>query len=412
MPDFKNKNQYSDWTRERRNGIPKAEAGGKSSFLNFSRPASLSTLIHNKLFLFAFLSIIGAGLVMLTHAKNSPKNIRIQKAIASSIAKTNNPTSSPKSNPTSENSPPRVRPVQFNSKYTPLSMDEILAQAKRTVFSLKTPQGSGAGFLLSPDGIIVTQTRFIGRSDEVGVLIPSRGIKKAVVLKKLTDPLDLAFLKVEKSDIEDEPLQQSDKCKEGEEIMALGFPLGEKSGEPTFTTGIMRNCNSIHQGVRYFQIDKAVASENMGGPLINPKGEVIGIFKGKLAFKGQEEMNVGLPIHMVRAVMEDKLVHLEERVKEREKFFKYIYDDFWIITSREYENYQKNLTLLHAAGKLSAQEAYQLEKNPLNPPTGFSSLKTWIADLTERVMNEEITKEKAISLIKSHFDSSSLGKSI
>ncbi len=408
MPDFKNKNQYSDWKRERRNGIPKAEAGGKSSFLRFSRPASLSTLIHNKLFLFAFLSIIGVGLVMLTHVKNSPKNIGIQKAIASSIAKTNNP----KSNPTSENSSPRVKPVQFNSKYTPLSLDEILAQAKRTVFFLKTPQGSGAGFLLSSDGIIVTQTRIIGRSDEVEVLIPSRGIKKAVVLKKLIDPLDLAFLKVEKSDIEDEPLQQSDKCKEGEEIMALGFPLGEKSGEPTLTTGIMRNCNSSHQGVRYFQVDKAVAPENMGGPLINPEGEVIGIFKGKLSIKGQEEMNVGLPIQMVRAVMEDKLVHLEERIKEREKFFKYIYDDFWIITSREYENYQKNLTLLHAAGKLSAQEAYQLEKNPLNPPSGFSSLKTWIADLTERVMNEEITKEKAVSLIKSHFDSSSLGKSI
>jgi hypothetical protein len=237
-------------------------------------------------------------------------------------------------------------------------------------------------------------------------------MKKAVVLKKLTDPLDLAFLKVERSDFEDGPLQHSDICKEGEEIVALGFPLGEKSGEPTLSTGIIRNCNSPHQGVRYFQVDQAVAPENMGGPLINPKGEVIGIFKGKLALKGQEEMNVGLPIQMVRAVMEDKLVHLEERIKEREKFLKYIYDDFWVFASGEYEHYQKNLVLLHNAGKLSTQEAYRLEKNPLTPPPGFSSLKAWIADLTERVLNEEISKEKAITLIKTHFDSSALERSL
>jgi len=410
MPDSKNKIPHPDRVRERKSGIAKTEAEENVSSLESNRAPSLLIIFHNKLFLFIFLGIIVVGLLMLNQVKSSPKNIAIQKTVAPSISQTNNLASSPASNPTSEDPSPRVRTVQFNSKYTPLSQDEILARAKSTVFFLKTPQGSGAGFLLSPDGIVVTQTRIIGRSDEAEVLIPS-GIKKAVVLKRLTDPLDLAFLKVEKSDLEGETLYHSDICKEGEEIMVLGFPSGEESGEPILTTGIIRNCNSPYQGVRYFQVDRAVASENRGGPVINLKGEVIGIFKGKLALNGQEEVNVGLPIQMVRAVMEDKLVHLEERIKEREKFFKYIYDDFWILSSREYEQYQKNLTLLHAAGKLSAQDAYQLEKIPLNPPHGFSSLKAWIADLAERVLKEEITKDNAISLIKEHFDSSSLEKS-
>jgi hypothetical protein len=138
---------------------------------------------------------------------------------------------------------------------------------------------------------------------------------------------------------------------------------------------------------------------------------VIAISKGKLTVD-QEEMNVGLPIKVVQGIMEDKLAYLEERVKEREKFFKYIYDDFWAIAAREYEGYQKNLTSLHTEGKLSAEEAYRLEKIPLTPPPGFSSLKAWIADLTERVIKEEITKEKAVASLRSHFDLSYVEKSL
>jgi S1-C subfamily serine protease len=312
MPDSRSKTPHPDRIRERKGGIPKREEGEPVSSPESNRDPSLLAVSHNKLFLFILLGIIIVGLLLLTQFRNSPKTIGTQKAAAPPIAKANDPAPSSASNPPSENVSPVVRQAQFNAKNTSLSPDEILARAKRAVFLLKTPQGSGTGFLLSPDGIVVTRTRIIGRNDEAEVLVPS-GIKKAAVLKRLTDPLDLAFLKVEKSDLEDEALQHSDICKEGEEIMVFGFPSGEKSGEPTLTTGIIRNCNSPYQGVRYFQLDPAVASENTGSPVVNLKGEVIGIFKGKLALNGQEEMNVGLPIQTVRAIVEDKLVHLEER---------------------------------------------------------------------------------------------------
>jgi S1-C subfamily serine protease len=259
--------------------------------------------------------------------------------------------------------------------------------------------------------VIVTHARIIGRSDEAEVLIPSLGMRRAVVLKKLTDPLDLVFLKVEGTDLESEPLQNSNSCREGEEVIEIGFPFPEKSGEPTLTRGIMRNCNGLYQGVRYLQVDQGGSPESIGSPLINSKGEVIAISKGKLAVD-REEMNVGLPIKVVRGVMEDKLAYLEEKIKEREKFYKYVYDDFWVTVSSEYQGYQKNLLSLYNEGKLSAEEAYVLEKNPLAPPAGFSSLKNWIADLAERVRNEEITREKAIAQIKGHFDLSYLEKSL
>jgi S1-C subfamily serine protease len=82
---------------------------------------------------------------------------------------------------------------------------------------------------------------------------------------------------------------------------------------------------TLHQGLRYFQFDPEVAQAGMGAPLFNFKGEVIGILQGRLALPGQEEISVGLPIQTVRAVMEDNWF-ISKR-SEREKFYKYIYDD-------------------------------------------------------------------------------------
>jgi len=54
-------------------------------------------------------------------------------------------------------------------------------------------------------------------------------------------------------------------------------------------------------------------------------------------------------------------------------------------------------------GVISTPEAYQLEKRPLTPPAGYPSLKNWVADLTERVVQGELTKEKAAGIVKDHF---------
>ena len=277
---------------------------------------------------------------------------------------------------------------------------------------MKSSKGRGTGFLLSSDGIVLAHTGIIGLNQEAEVLVPSQGEKKGVVLKKLTAPLDLTFLKVEGAEFESGPPPYSDLCQEGEEILALSFPPGKNGAEPLPTTGIIRNCNRLHQGLRYFQLDPAVAQAGMGAPLFNFKGEVIGILQGKLALPGEEEISVGLPIQTVRAVMEDKLVHLEEKVKEREKFYKYIYDDLWVVASDEYQAYQKKLAVLNEGGKLTTEEAYRLERTALTPPSGFASLKAWIADLGERVLKEELTKEKAIHLIRAHFTLASQQKSL
>lgn len=284
------------------------------------------------------------------------------------------------------------------------SLEDTLQKASRALVSIKTAQGKGIGFLLSDRGLILTNAHIIGKSDEAEIFFQSGASKKGIILKKLPLPLDIAFLQVEGDDFEAFPLANSDHCLEGEEILTLGFPGGGNWGSrPTPSRGIIRNCNKAYQGVQYLEVDSAINSENDGGPILNQKGEVIGLSKGEFKIPGLESPLYGLSIHVVKASLDQKLVHLEERIREREKFFKYVYDDLWITVSSEYQNYQKKLSLQSYQGIISVQEAYQLEKRPFTAPAGYPSLKNWVADLTERVVRGEISKEKAVAIVKDHF---------
>ncbi len=401
MPLSKDRLSYLVWIKEKKRFGSKSDAEKSLSLRKCGWPDALAGVLQNRFWVFLFVCLTaGALLLWWIPSKHS----------ASSGSQSFFPArTGPQAN---ESLTPPARAARQHAKFTPLSPDEIVGRAKKAVFLLKTSKGKGTGFLLSSDGIVVAHTGIIGLNQEAEVLVPSQGEKKGVVLKKLTAPLDLAFLKIEGGEFEPGPPPYSDLCQEGEEILALSFPPGGNAAEPLATTGVIRNCNRLHQGLRYFQFDPEVAQAGMGAPLFNFKGEVIGILQGRLALPGQEEISVGLPIQTVRAVMEDKLVHLEEKVKEREKFYKYIYDDLWVVASNEYQAYQKKLALLNEGGKLSTEEAYRLEKTALTPPSGFPSLKAWIGDLGERVLKEEVTKEKATHLIRAHFTLSSQEKNL
>ena len=285
-----------------------------------------------------------------------------------------------------------------------ISLEDTLQKAYRALVFIKTAQGKGCGFLLSNRGLILTNAHIIGKSDEAEISFHSGAGKRGVVLKKLPLPLDIAFLQIDGDDFEPLPLANSNHCQEGEEIVALGFSDGEYWGSrSTLSKGSIRDCNKPYQGVQYLQIDSAIHPKNNGGPILNQRGEVIGISKGEFNIKGLEGALYGLSIHVVKDSLNQKLTQLEERIRERELFFKYVYDDLWITLSSEYRNYQEKLSLQNGRGVVSTQEAYQLEKRPLTPPSGYPSLKNWVADLSERVVKGELTKEKAVRIVKDHF---------
>jgi len=119
-----------------------------------------------------------------------------------------------------------------------LSFEDVLQKAQKTLVLIKSAQGSGSGFLLPHPGIIVTSAQIVGRSDPAEVFLQSGPVRTATVLKRLPLPLNIAFLQVEEIDWEVPPLAASDRCREGEEIWAVGNPDGDRWGGKTY--GIKR----------------------------------------------------------------------------------------------------------------------------------------------------------------------------
>ena len=285
------------------------------------------------------------------------------------------------------------------------SLEDLLPQARKIVVLIKSDQGSGSGFLLPQPGLIATSAHILGKSDEAEVSFSSGAIKKAVVLKRLPMPVDVALLQVEDFGFDWLPLADSDRCQEGEEVVAVGVPGSDKwRPDLVMTKGKILRCNTPYQGVQYLQIDRDMHPAAIGGPVMNTRGEILGMARGELAGSSFEGARYGLAINIVKGLIDQRLAHLEERIKEKEQFYKYLYDDLWVVLSSEHQAYQKKLSDLSGKGTLSAQEATRLDKIGLQPPDGQSSMKNWVAGLAEKVIRGDLTKEQASGRIKHHFE--------
>ena len=295
-------------------------------------------------------------------------------------------------------------PVDKGEKIT-YSLEDLLPQARKIVVLIKSSQGSGSGFLLPQPGLIATSAHILGGSDEAEVFFSSGAVKKAVVLKRVPMPVDVALLQVEDFGLDWLPLADSDRCQEGEEVVAVGVPGSDKwRPDLVLTKGKILRCNNPYQGVQYLQIDRDMHPAAIGGPVLNARGEILGMARGELAGSSFEGARYGLAINIVKGLIDQRLAHLEERVKEKERFHKYLYDDLWVVLSAEHQAYQKKLSDLYGKGTFSAQEATRLDKKGLQPPDGQSSMKDWVAGLTEKVIRGDLTKEQASERIKHRFE--------
>lgn len=147
-----------------------------------------------------------------------------------------------------------------------------------------TPQpqyqsGLGSGFIISKDGYILTNQHVIEGAEEISVLV--KGHKKSYTAQLIgAEPsLDLAVLKIEGKDFPTLPLGDSNQIRAGNWVIAIGSPFGL---ENTVTTGVISaKERPLEIDGRSFehllQTDASINPGNSGGPLLNLKGEVIGI---------------------------------------------------------------------------------------------------------------------------------------
>jgi serine protease Do len=135
-------------------------------------------------------------------------------------------------------------------------------------------RGVGSGFLISDDGYVLTNAHVVDGADEVIVTMTDRREFKAKVLGS-DKRSDVALLKVEAASLPYLTIGDSDKIRVGEWVIAIGSPFNLES---TVTAGIISaKSRDTGEYLPLIQSDVAVNPGNSGGPLINMRGEVIGI---------------------------------------------------------------------------------------------------------------------------------------
>jgi serine protease Do len=136
------------------------------------------------------------------------------------------------------------------------------------------PRGVGSGFILTADGFVMTNAHVVEGADEVLVTLPDKREFKAKIIgaDKRTD---VAVVKIEATGLPAVRVGDVSKLKVGEWVMAIGSPFGL---ENTVTAGIVSaKGRDTGDYLPFIQTDVAINPGNSGGPLINMRGEVIGI---------------------------------------------------------------------------------------------------------------------------------------
>ncbi len=184
-------------------------------------------------------------------------------------------------------------------------------QQQPSIDTQKIERDIGSGFVVSSDGLVVTNKHVVSDVNAGYVVITKDG-KEYEVEKIDRDPLnDLAILKINANDLATVAMGDSDVLKVGQSVVAIGTALGEF--RHTVTTGVISGLGrGITAGDGYFQMseeldnviqtDAAINPGNSGGPLLNSLGQVIGV--NVAIAQGSENIGFALPVNLIKDALD------------------------------------------------------------------------------------------------------------
>ncbi|MEP7235537.1 MAG: trypsin-like peptidase domain-containing protein, partial [Ignavibacteriota bacterium] len=216
-----------------------------------------------------------------------------------------------------------IREQQYYDPFADFSNDPMFRQffgnQRRGGYTQKYKvEGLGSGFIISPDGFILTNDHVAGNATKI--IVTTTGGKQYDAKLIATDPIqDVALVKIEAENLPFLKLGNSEDLSIGEWAIAMGNPFGlfKLNDKPTVTVGVISNTGvnlGLEQGKNYrgmIQTDAAISSGNSGGPLLNANGEVIGI---NAVIRSTAQSNEGagsiglgfaIPINKVKTIIED-----------------------------------------------------------------------------------------------------------
>ena len=173
----------------------------------------------------------------------------------------------------------------------------IVNDVLQSVVSVKTNVGQGSGAIIDRKGYIVTNVHVISGASVVKVTTFSGDTYNVNVLAGYDTNADIAVLKIDAANLKSLNFGGSDGVKVGEKVIAAGNPAGLAF---TVTEGIVSAFRTFN-GINYVQTDVPINPGNSGGPLINAKGEIIGINNFKVG--GFEGLGFAISSNNVRSIV-------------------------------------------------------------------------------------------------------------
>jgi serine protease Do len=201
--------------------------------------------------------------------------------------------------------------VESQGKRKLSSLRNLVDELGEAVVLIRTPIGLGSGFLIHPDGYIVTNDHVVAGERQISVTqFKGTGAKMTkqnfdnVKIVASGGNLDLALLKIEgenpRFSFPFVTLGASPNLKQGERVFAIGSPLGL---ERSVSEGIVSLRNRIISDRLHVQTTAEISPGNSGGPLFNYRGEVVGVNNMKVVAQGAEGLGFSIPVDSLKTFL-------------------------------------------------------------------------------------------------------------
>ena len=178
------------------------------------------------------------------------------------------------------------------------SLAEVIERIQAGVAQITARGGSGSGFVIDADGLVITNEHVVSGESSVNVWLTDGRRYEARVLER-DAASDLALLQMTGGGrFYAMDVGSGNPARMGDEVLALGFPIADRIGTNiTVTRGIISSLRTV-AGVELLQTDAAINPGNSGGPLVNVQGEVIGVNTSRIEETrgGRVVTNIGFAI--------------------------------------------------------------------------------------------------------------------